>query len=235
MPQTLAAVRGLAQRYASQPDVVTSINLLNEPYGPRLDLDGIKQFYWDGRGIVGETNGDTAIVIHEAFQDVTWWNGFMAPGSLGNPVILDTHPYQIFTTGEVAMTPTEHIRAACDFGRDRFRNLDKWTIVGEWSGAQTDCAKWLNGMGRGARYDGTFPGSTRVGDCVGKYQGTVDALSGEDKYNLRRYIEAQLDAYEQSSGWIYWTWKTESGPEWNMKALLEGGLFPQPLTSRQCE
>ena len=150
-------------------------------------------------------------------------------------VIMDTHHYEIFSPGQVAMNPTEHVNAACAFGRDKLRNVDKWTIVGEWTGAQTDCAKWLNGLGKGARYDGTLPGSFRVGDCAGKYTGTVDGLSGDDKFNLRHYIEAQLDAFEQASGWVFWTWKTESAPEWNMKDLLRAGLFPQPLTSRQCK
>lgn len=95
------------------------------------------------------------------------------------------------------------------------------------------CARWLNGLGLGARYDGTLAGNAQVGSCDGKYTGTVDALSSDDKSNLRHFIEAQLDAYERHTGWIFWTWKTESAPEWDMQALLAGGLFPQPLDSRQ--
>jgi glucan 1,3-beta-glucosidase len=41
-------------------------------------------------------------------------------------------------------------------------------MVGEWSLASTDCAFWLNGRGVGARYDGTYPYSPRVGSCQGK-------------------------------------------------------------------
>lgn len=95
------------------------------------------------------------------------------------------------------------------------------------------CAKWLNGLGKGARYDGSLPGYGYHGSCNGKTAGTVSDLSNSDKYNLRQFIEAQLDAYEKRTGWIFWTWKTESAPEWDMQDLLANGLFPQPLTARQ--
>ena len=41
-------------------------------------------------------------------------------------------------------------------------------------------------------------------------------------------IEAQLDAYEEGAGWVFWTWKTEGAPEWDMKDLLEQRVFPMP-------
>lgn len=156
----------------------------------------------------------------------------MTPASSGDQnVILDTHQYQVFSQGEVSRSPTDHVTFACSLG-PQLASTDKWTIVGEWTGAQTDCAKWLNGYGKGARYDGTLSGYTKVGSCDGKYTGTVANLNNDDKTNLRHFIEAQLDAYEKRTGWIFWTWKTESAPEWHMKDLLAGGLFPQPLTSR---
>jgi len=130
------------------------------------------------------------------------------------------------------MSPAAHVSTACALG-PKLAGTDKWTIVGEWTGAQTDCAKWLNGLGKGARYDGTLPGSSTVGSCNGKYTGTVAGLSNDDRNNLRHFIEAQLDAYERHTGWIFWTWVTESAPEWHMKDLLANGLFPQPLSSRQ--
>lgn len=105
-------------------------------------------------------------------------------------------------------------------------------LIGEIELIIDSCAKWLNGLGKGARYDGSLPGFTRVGSCDGKSTGTVAALSADDKYNIRRFIEAQLDAYEQRTGWFFWTWKTEGAPEWDMQDLLQNGLFPQPLTNR---
>lgn len=255
MSQTVQAINGLARRYASQEDVVTSIQLLNEPRGNAVDLGIIKDFYYKGYDAIryDPVLRDTVVVLHDAFEDFQSWNGFMAPQSHWYHVMLDTHRYQIFSQGDLNLNPTQHIQEACARGI-RLRSADKWTVVGEWTGAQTEfvnppfplrgdtarltifirsCAKWLNGLGKGARYDGTFPGFSKVGNCNGKYTGSAAALSGDDKYNIRRFIEAQLDAYEQRTGWFFWTWKTESAPEWNMQDLLRNGLFPQPLTSRQ--
>jgi len=97
----------------------------------------------------------------------------------------------------------------------------------------TDCTKWLNGVGRGARYDGKFADSWRVGSCARRYRGSVAQFSAQEKANTRRYIEAQLDAYERGAGWFFWTWKTEGSPEWEMRDLLAHDVFPQPLTARR--
>ncbi|KAI9664155.1 MAG: exo-1,3-beta-glucanase [Trizodia sp. TS-e1964] len=233
--QTKNAVTALARRYASQTDVVTSIELLNEPFGPALNMDIVKQFYYDGWGTIRDSGHNTAVTIHDAFEGAQYWNGFMAPPTAIDFVILDIHQYQVFSPGEVARNPADHVSAACNIGRTTLRDIDKWTIVGEWSGAETDCAKWLNGRFKGARYDGTFPQSYYVGDCNTKHAGKVADLPQADKDNLQHYIEAQLDAYEQGAGWMFWTWKTEGAPEWDMHDLLANGLFPQPLTSRRCK
>lgn len=231
--QTINAINGLAQRYKGDTDVVTAIELLNEPLGSSLNLDGVKSFYQSGYDTVHQSTGDVAVCIHDAFQDIqSFWNGQFSSSSGDSNVILDTHQYQIFSPDEVGRSPSEHVSFACGLG-GKLAGTDKWTIVGEWTGAQTDCAKWLNGYGKGARYDGTFQGSSKVGDCTGKYTGSVSDLSSDDKNNIRSYIEAQLDAYEQHTGWIFWTWKTESAPEWHMQDLISNGLFPQPLNNRQ--
>lgn len=196
-------------------------------------MGAVKQFYYDGWGTMRDSSQNTVVTIHDAFEDIqSYWNGFMNQASGVNYVMLDTHQYQIFDQGQVSQSPSQHVAAACGLA-GRLAGTDKWTVVGEWTGAQTDCAKWLNGLGKGARYDGTFPGSYYVGSCNGKYTGTVNGLSADDKHNIRSFIEAQLDAYSAHTGWIFWTWKTEGAPEWDMQALLAGGLFPQPLTDRQ--
>lgn len=145
--------------------------------------------------------------------------------------ILDTHPYQIFDNDTLYLSPADHIKHACDYGAQMAAVKSKVVIAGEWTAAQTDCAKWLNGLGTGSRYEGTFKGFAKVGDgnCTGKAQGTVEALSQTDKDNLRAFAEAQIDAYEEAGGWFFWTWKTESAPEWNLKQLIANKLFPQPI------
>jgi glucan 1,3-beta-glucosidase len=213
---------------ASHP-AVAAIQLLNEPLGPNLDMNVVRQFYMDGWGNLKDSN--VAVVFHDAFQGVTSWGNWGA--GMWN-LMLDTHHYEIFDNGQVSQSPADHIRMACDFG-NQMASTGKWTIAGEWTGAITDCAKWLNGKDKGARYDGTFGGGSKYGDCAGKYSGSVASLSEADKNNIGRFIEAQLDAYEKATGWVFWTWKNEGAPEWNMQQLLAEGLFPQPLTARKCK
>jgi len=206
---------------------VSAIELLNEPLGGKVNVDTIKQFYYDGWGDLRDSN--VAITFHDAFQGVTGWNDFGA--GMGN-LLLDTHHYEIFDTGAVAMDINSHVSTACGFGK-QMASTGKPTISGEFTGGITDCAKWLNGKNKGARYDGTFEGSSKIGDCTGKSTGNVASLSDADKSNIGHFLEAQLDAFEKASGWIFWTWKTEGAPEWDMKDLLANGIFPQPLGSRK--
>ena len=233
--QTITAIQNLAKRYSGDTDVVTAIELLNEPFGFSLNLDEVKSFYQSGYQTVTGASSNYATCIQDAFQDFqTYWNGFMTQASSGDQnVLLDTHQYQIFSPSQVAMSPSDHVSAACSLG-PKLAGTDKWTIVGEWTGAQTDCAQWLNGLGKGARYDGSLAnsGSSYVGSCAGKATGTVADLSPDDQNNLKHFIDAQLDAYEQHTGWIFWTWKTESAPEWHLQNLTAAGIFPNPPTSR---
>ena len=223
---TLNVLNKIRDDHASHP-AVSAIQLLNEPLGPSLDMNVVRQFYMDGWGNL--KNSEVAITFHDAFQGVTSWGNWGA--GMWN-LLLDTHHYEIFDNGMVSQDLNGHIKQACDFG-NQMASTGKNTIAGEWTGGLTDCAKWLNGKDKGARYDGTLSGSSKVGDCAGKYTGSVAALSNDDKYNIGRFIEAQLDAYEKAAGWIFWTWKTEGAPEWDMQDLLANGIFPQPLTNRK--
>ncbi|KAI1986680.1 hypothetical protein LOZ54_003801 [Ophidiomyces ophidiicola] len=233
--QTLRAVRGLAERYAKITDVVTSIELLNEPAPQNVvNLDQLRQFYRDGWGTVWDSNQqNTLVVLSDAFQDPLSWNGFMTAATGMANTVLDTHHYQVFDPALVAWNIDQHVQVACNFGKEKVSKTDRPTIIGEWSGALTDCAKYLNGRGRGARYDGSFPDSKYIGSCNGKSVGSVQALPDQDKQNIRRFIEAQLDAAEMGAGWVFWTWKTEGAPEWDMQQLMQQGVFPQPLTDRR--
>jgi glucan 1,3-beta-glucosidase len=227
---TLKTLNKIRKDYG-QHSAVATIEALNEPMGPSLDVETIKQFYNDAWGNVVSNGKGMALTIHDAFEGPDAWNDW---GDGMWWTMVDTHHYEVFESDLLSMSPSDHVSSACSFGGD-MRNSNKWTIAGEWTGALTDCAKWLNGLAKGARYDGTFEGSSYIGSCDGKYEGTVAGLSDDDKTNIRQFIEAQLDAYESAAGWIFWTWKTESAPEWNMKELLANGLFPQPLSDRQCK
>ncbi|KAF8215877.1 glycoside hydrolase family 5 protein [Mycena galopus ATCC 62051] len=121
--------------------------------------------------------------------------------------------------------------------QNELSTFDLWLIVGEWTPAFTDCATYLNGRGIGARYDGSYSGSNRVGSCTG-LTGSASTFSSSYKTFLRQFWEAQVISYEMAEGWIQWlvysfakvTWKTESADEWSYSAGLANGWIPQDPT-----
>jgi glucan 1,3-beta-glucosidase len=127
------------------------------------------------------------------------------------------------------MTQDQHIQAACANGKS-LSTFDIWILVGEWSPAITDCALHLGGVP--SRYDGTYPGSPVVGCCYG-LTGSGLTFSTAYKTFLRKFWEAQVQAYEKGQGWIMWTWKMEFADEWSYQAGLRYGWIPQNPTNYQ--
>jgi len=169
-------------------------------------------------------------MIHDAFQPLSFWDGFMPPPNWQG-VILDTHIYQMFSDSDNQLTNAQHISLACSQGSS-LPSSSLWIVVGEWTPASNDCAKYLNGRGIGSRYDGSFPGSTRVGSCTG-LTGSASSFSASYKTFLRQYWEAQVISYEKGQGWIQWTWKAENADEWTYQAGLANGWIPQNPTDLQ--
>jgi len=90
----------------------------------------------------------------------------------------------------------------------------------------------LLGYNIGARYEGIYPGSTHVGSCA--MFNNVANWPQSYKDDTRGYIEAQMEAFEQKTqGWIFWNFKTEAAHEWDAFALLDAGVFPNPVTDRR--
>ncbi|KAF2100995.1 putative Exo-beta-1,3-glucanase [Rhizodiscina lignyota] len=231
--RTLKILQTISSKYAkpSYQDVVAGIELLNEPFSPALSVPDIYTFYRQGFKNTRKTS-DTTVVLHDAFRQPDEWNGFLTPSD-GNAqnVAVDHHEYQVFSDGDIAMVPWQHRQAVCNRA-GAYSDADKWTFVGEWSAAMTDCAPALNGYRIGARYDGTYPGSTKVGSC-GMYN-NVKNWPQWYKDDTRGYIEAQMEAFEQrTQGWCFWNFKTEAAHEWDAFALIDAGVFPQPLTARK--
>ncbi|KAE8151867.1 glycoside hydrolase superfamily [Aspergillus avenaceus] len=227
--QTLDAFDRLAERYVDS-DVVASIEAINEPNVPGgLDQGRLRSYYDSVYDTVNKYDAGTTVVYGDGFLPVESWNGWRTEGG---KVVLDTHHYHMFDTGLLAKDIDAHVGAVCDFAYQHLAKSDKPVFVGEWTGALTDCAKYLNGKGVGARYDGTYP-SHHIGDCTNKATGSVTGLSEREQSNMRRFIEAQLDLYEMKDGWIFWTWKTEGAPGWDMRDLLDAGVFPATPEERR--
>ncbi|KAI3402439.1 hypothetical protein KGF56_004847 [Candida oxycetoniae] len=229
---TLNVLNTIFEKYGGTEysDVVIGIELLNEPLGTVLDIEKIKQFYQDGYNALRKTGSTTPVIIHDAFLPIGSWNDFLTVDKNAWSVVLDHHHYQVFTAGEIERTIDQHISVACNWGWDTKKEYH-WTVAGEWSAALNDCAFWLNGVGRGARYEGKHDNAPYMGSCAPYLD--IATWPEEHKTNVRRYIEAQLDAFEYNGGWIFWNWKTESAGDWDFQRLTSHGLFPQPLDERK--
>ncbi|KAF2839339.1 glycoside hydrolase family 5 protein [Patellaria atrata CBS 101060] len=229
--QTLQVLHKIQSKYAAleYQDVVIGIEILNEPMGPVVDKTILRQFYRDGFAQTRSVSPSTTVVLSDAFFRPREWNGFLTPQDSGaQNVALDHHEYQIFDMGQITWSHAQHISGVCD-GAEAYSGADKWTFVGEWTGAMTDCAHWVNGVGRGARYDGTYLTTTAIGSC-GHASSEISSWSPELRDVTRRYIEAQIAVFEaKTQGWVFWTWKTERSPEWDMQRLVTAGLFPTHL------
>lgn len=229
--QTLAVLETITAKYAqpSYQDVVVAIELLNEPLSSELNFDTLKQFYRDGYGQVRAVS-DTTVMLHDGFVSPKTWNGFLSVSDNNSQnVAVDHHEYQVFTDDLVALQPWQHRQLVCNNAPTYASGADKWVVVGEWTAAMTDCAPAVNGYNIGARYDGTYPGSSYVGSCADK--NNIANWNETFKGDMRGYIEAQLATFEShTQGWVFWNFKTEAAHEWDAFALLDGGLFPQPLT-----
>ncbi|CAI5758903.1 unnamed protein product [Candida verbasci] len=235
---TLNVLRTILKKYGAQEysDVIVGIELLNEPLGPVLDMNKLKQFFTDAYWYLrNKVQSVMPVVIHDAFQQPGYWDGFLTVDGGAWNVVIDHHHYQVFSQGELQRNIAQHIQTACNWGWDTKKEYH-WTVAGEWSAALTDCAKWLNGVGRGARYEGQYDNSVWIGSCDFVRNSTPDQWPKWYRTNVRKYIEAQLDAFEYTGGWVFWNFKTSgkiSAAEWDFQKLTYYGLFPQPLTDRQ--
>jgi len=197
-------------------------------------LDTAKQYYSDGYGVV-RNSGGLVVVLHDAFQQLNYWDGFLTVGTGAWNVLMDTHIYQVFNDQQLEYDWPTHITSACSNAAtlSSYNRNNLWTVVGEWSTASTDCATYLNGRGVGSRYGGTYDGSAAIGSCTG-VTGSYSTFSSQYKTFLRQFWEAQVSAYESGgNGWIYWCWKNEQADDWSYSQGLAGGWIPQNPNDRQ--
>lgn len=216
-------------------DTVVGVELINEPLGPVLDMDKLKQYYQTNYEYLrNELGRDQIVVIHDAFEPYNYWDSTLTYDQGDWGVVVDHHNYQVFSNKDLGRSIDEHVQLACEWGAKTLTE-SHWTVCGEWSAALTDCTKWLNGVGYGHRYDGTFHKDSETSSYIGSCENNEDinSWSDERKTNTRKYVEAQLDAFELRNGWIIWTYKTENSLEWDLQRLMYNNLFPQPVTDRQ--
>ncbi|EGW33121.1 uncharacterized protein SPAPADRAFT_136644 [Spathaspora passalidarum NRRL Y-27907] len=198
---------------------VHSIQVANEPLGPVLDKSKLVEFYSKCLSLATEKNISAKLAFHDAFLDMEAWKTFY-PGKF----ILDHHFYEVFTDWQLKLDLKGHLENVRDQGEKLSRTKHR-SIVGEFSGALTDCAPYLNGIGNGARWDGTFLLEAR-GTCYGR----DDPNNLTFKNETMMFLREQFYTYEtKGGGWIFWCYKTERSLDWDMRRLHKLKMLPEPL------
>ncbi|KAK1226753.1 hypothetical protein PQX77_010263, partial [Marasmius sp. AFHP31] len=236
--RTLDYIRVLAE-FISQPqyrDVVTMFSPLNEVKPFYMQQGAVEGFYAETYRIIREAS-DTGpgqgpwIAISDGFLGKYKWRDYLRHA---DRLALDGHPYVAFA----GMQSNESWAAKTWFpcrvwGREFNQSMYDFglTIGGEWSLAVNDCGLWLNGVGKGTRYEGTLPGEgKRVGSCerwVNWEEYTV-----EMKQELRNFAMANMAGLQN---YFFNTWKIgpsrDTGkveaPVWSYKLGLDNGWIPQ--------
>lgn len=229
MPRIMKTVALMAGQFgrAEWSDVVTDFEIINEPspWGGQ-DVNAIWQYYTNAYNLAKSvaTNPSLRIVIHDAFLDLDHWSYLNGPPAWG-AMAIDTHPYQVFGDADLALDVDGHVRKSCDWVSSYSAMQSKMPVyAGEWSAAINVC---VNPDGSSAA--GTSCSTTGC-QCATDAPSTWSPVL---RAQMRRYVEAQLDAFERStSGWFYWNFKMASSSPWSFTEMVQLGVMPQPLSQR---
>ncbi len=200
----------LAERFGGS-SALYGIQMLNEPRWdvptPLLEdyyrraYDAIRAYYPPERG---------AVVFHDGFRTHREYLGFMQPPRHEN-VIYDVHRYQCFQREDLDMDIHGHLDKAGNLwrreGEEIQTELDLPAIVGEWS------------LGLNLQVVSLW--------AEGPYNHALEHLDPfQTDVAYRAYGAAQLLAFEQFHGWFFWSYRTETTPEWCFRECVERGWLP---------
>lgn len=169
--RSLDYIRIIAE-FISQPqyrDVVAMFGIVNEPRAPEVGTSQLQSFYLEAYEIIRNAGGfgegkGPMISYFEGLLGLQSWGGFL---SGADRISLDSHPYLVF--GDQGAGDVEsYVNAPCTGWAEGFnKSMTDFglTVGGEWSVATNDCGWYLNGVGFGTRYEGTFDGKARIGSC----------------------------------------------------------------------
>lgn len=245
-------------------NIVTFYGLVNEPLMLNLPVKDVLDWTTDATRLVQSNNITAWIVFHDGFLNLSKWKKMLKGDDVPDKMILDTHQYTIFNTGQIVLKHRDRLNLICNDWWHMIReinttsagygppclplssclhaNENSWgpTMSGEWSQADTDCAKYLNNVGRGTRWEGTMSTTDSTPYCpvatgsngdgfkcsCAKANAPPATYSDNYKKYLQTYAEAQMSAFETAFGWFYWTWRTESAAQWSYRTAWKNGYMP---------
>ncbi|KAL6245567.1 hypothetical protein RBB50_007566 [Rhinocladiella similis] len=222
-------------------NVLTIYGLVNEPKMLVIPPDSVLDWNKKAIKVIRDNGISQHIVFGDGFLSLDDWDDMFH--GVDDKLVMDTHQYQIFNTGQLKLKHQDKINLACSGWTGLMVAANNpstgWGPIldGEWSQADTDCAQYLNNVGVGSRWAGTLnTGDSQTAvltptcpqppcSCA---QANADPKTYSDSYKqfLQMYAEAQMHSFEQAWGWFYWTWKTENAVQWSWELGLKAGILP---------
>ncbi|KAJ1723309.1 hypothetical protein LPJ61_005838 [Coemansia biformis] len=232
--RTLDALRQMTELAIEWSDVVYGIQILNEPSRWKWPVSQILEFYNEAYDLMRSMTNDVYFMVHDTFLGPNDWGTLVSAN--WTDALMDTHIYQMFDNYIITLNETAHIDMVATMAENvtRFDKTSIGVVVGEFSAATHDCTRYINGFGRGSRWDGTLEGVDHPlcplsnCSCTGDYGGNYTQFSSSYRGFLQRYVDAQLSIYDKElAGWFYWNFRTEGAPEWDYLLGVEQGWFPK--------
>ncbi|RAL17414.1 putative exo-beta-1,3-glucanase [Aspergillus homomorphus CBS 101889] len=225
-------------------NVVTIYGLANEPLMLSLPVADVLNWTTQATELVQKNGIKAWVTVHDGFLNLSKWNKMLK--TRPDHMMLDTHQYTVFNTGEIVLNHTRRVELICESWYSMIQAINVtstgWgpTICGEWSQADTDCAQYVNNVGNGNRWEGTLASTGTTMYCPTADEGTCSCtlantspVGYSDGYKtfLQTYAEAQMSAFETAMGWFYWTWATESAAQWSYRTAWKNGYMPKKAYS----
>ncbi|ROW13502.1 hypothetical protein VPNG_04464 [Cytospora leucostoma] len=238
------------ERYSS---IISHYGLCNEPRMTVISANDVINWTETVYAMVRANGLNNSIVVFgDGFRGLANWQGEMT--GYGDNMALDVHQYVIFNNNQIVYNHSQKVNYACEgWTQQSEQSMNTSTgfgptLVAEWSQADTDCAKYLNNLGWGNRWTGTYdtgnasdplkaltprcPAEDHTCSCTSA--NAAPALySDAYKQFLLYFAEAQMDSFEKGWGWFYWTWWTaEASWQWSYKKGLAAGILPAKAYDR---
>ena len=224
-------------------NIVAFYGLVNEPKMISLSTTAVNNWTANAYELVTKNGINAYVVFGDGFLGLSKWQGQLTGY---DKLVLDAHQYVIFNAEQILYNHTTKVNYACSGWTQQTEESMNTatgfgpTIVAEWSQADTDCAMYLNNVGWGTRWEGTYASgdpTTQVlaPDCPTQNSAcsctdaNADSSSYSDTYkqSLQMFAEAQMTSFETGWGWFYWTWVTEDATQWSYQLGLAAGILPK--------
>lgn len=207
---SLDVLERLAERYQDHP-ALHGIQALNEPSWD-IPTELLKRYTLEAYHRIRRhcPPERVTVVFHDGFRSFREYAGFLQEPEFRN-VAFDIHRYQCFAPDDINLDIFGHIRkSAVDL------RVEADEIIRE-SGYQVYCGEWSLGL------------DLKIVSLWAEEPFNHN-LTAMDEFQMsaayRGYASVQLLSFEKYAGWFFWTYRTETMPEWSYRDCVEQGFFP---------